>query len=511
MRRVLLARYWSYWLDFSVSRAKLAWFRVAFFAAVGIDGFLQISHAPRYGAGDFNVAHFAWLEAIVPAPGRAAMLILFLLTAYLALTIAVAPGRIKIWLLTAVYGYTYFISQLNSYQHHYLVFLLLLISCFVPWSSQDKGAPKDSAEHDASSGASGGASPGPSGDDRARSWALRLLAVQIAVLYAWAALAKLDPLWLDGTTLGKQIGAASGRAGLIIDAVQWLGPARASQMIVAVELLLALGWLILRGRALMLALGLSLHIGIEVAGFEIGIFSYFMFAIYLLLVPERVFQVAGRWLARPAAMVAAASRRLRGIRAWVAVGVSLVGGCIVLIELPFDEMSTVVVLATLIAAFGAGSMLVRGRYKTALRVAASHIAAAAIIALCHLSTEQAHDYYKFWGGTSRRLANSDDAKVAYTKLTALSPDFASGHFHLANIARKEGRVSDALAGYERAQKANPDDYRGFLQAAIIHHRAGRGAQAKAAAERVLALSPKSKRDVQTAESIRRRWSAVPAQ
>ena len=88
-RPVTLAeRYQRFWFDFGLSQTRLAWFRVVFFTLIGVDGFLQISHAPRYGAGDFNVAHIAGLDALLPGPSRAGILLVFLLQSYLGFRIA---------------------------------------------------------------------------------------------------------------------------------------------------------------------------------------------------------------------------------------------------------------------------------------------------------------------------------------------------------------------------------------------------------------------------------------
>jgi hypothetical protein len=35
----------------------LALFRLLFFGVLAVDMWLQVEHAPRYGAGDFNVSH----------------------------------------------------------------------------------------------------------------------------------------------------------------------------------------------------------------------------------------------------------------------------------------------------------------------------------------------------------------------------------------------------------------------------------------------------------------------
>ena len=77
-------------------------------------------------------------------------------------------------LATAIYGWLYFASQLDSYQHHYLVWLMLLLACFVPWQRPHGAKP---ATH-------------------IRTWAIRLLLVQLAIMYLWAAISKMNGAWL---------------------------------------------------------------------------------------------------------------------------------------------------------------------------------------------------------------------------------------------------------------------------------------------------------------------------
>ena len=78
----ILDRYFG---GFEVARAKLAVFRVCFFGLVGLDGLLQIPHAPRYGAGDFHVGGMAKGSGMIE-PRMATML------AFLTTDAEVEPG-----------------------------------------------------------------------------------------------------------------------------------------------------------------------------------------------------------------------------------------------------------------------------------------------------------------------------------------------------------------------------------------------------------------------------------
>src|SRR6185436_6474010 len=144
----------------------------------------------------------------------------------------------------ALYAWLYFGSQLDSYQHHYLVALIVALACFVPWRR-----PRDSTP----------ATP-------VRSWALRLILVQLGIMYLWAAISKLDPAWTSGQTLGSQL---TGSLRSLIDGT--VGIRAASLGVIAAELVLA-GTIWLRPAWRIAApLGIALHVGIVASGLEIGL------------------------------------------------------------------------------------------------------------------------------------------------------------------------------------------------------------------------------------------------
>src|SRR5512140_1302697 len=84
-----------FWFGFEVSWAKLVLARVVLFALLAADALLQIRHAPRYGAGGFNVAHLPGLDAL--GATRASYGIAELVNAYLF--VLIACGIATRWLL----------------------------------------------------------------------------------------------------------------------------------------------------------------------------------------------------------------------------------------------------------------------------------------------------------------------------------------------------------------------------------------------------------------------------
>lgn len=91
-----------------------------------------IPHGGRYGIGAFNVAHFPLLNFFVPSPGLYVGLLLF--TGLLSLTMALfRPNRPGMALLFTSYTFSWSMSMLDSYQHHYLISLLLFSMMFFPF------------------------------------------------------------------------------------------------------------------------------------------------------------------------------------------------------------------------------------------------------------------------------------------------------------------------------------------------------------------------------------------
>jgi hypothetical protein len=171
-----------FWLDFERSWASWVCFRFVFFGLHAIDAVLQLAHAPRYGAGDFNVTQ---IPLPLPDPSRVGMSFVYGALAIAFALLAFGVGvRALLPLAAALYSYAYFVSQLDSYQHHYLMCLLLVVLCFVPTAPTRTGAD---------------------GRRWVQSWALRLALVQLAIVYLWAAVAKLEAPWLDGTLLTRQL------------------------------------------------------------------------------------------------------------------------------------------------------------------------------------------------------------------------------------------------------------------------------------------------------------------
>jgi hypothetical protein len=117
---------------FAAARAYL--FCRLFLVLVALDAWtLMVGHAGRYGVDGFNVAHFAWLDAILPQPTAAMYVGVLLATGLLALALALGgTHRIALAGLFVLYTLSWAMSMLDSYQHHYFVSTVLLCLVFFP-------------------------------------------------------------------------------------------------------------------------------------------------------------------------------------------------------------------------------------------------------------------------------------------------------------------------------------------------------------------------------------------
>ncbi|MBV8758875.1 MAG: HTTM domain-containing protein [Deltaproteobacteria bacterium] len=423
----------AFWFGFEVAWAKLAIGRVVLFGMLALDALLQIRHAPRYGAGGFNVAQIPLLDAL--GPTRASYAVAELLNAWL-FTLA-AFGVATRWVLpaaAAIYGWLYFGSQLDSYQHHYLVSMLLLLACFVPWQRPPDGAP------------------------RVRTWALRLMLVELGIMYLWAAISKMNGAWTNGTTLATQI---IGPMRHMIDAT--VGIAFASKLVILVELsLAALVWQP-RFAAIIAPLGLAFHVGILFSGLEIGLFAWLMIAIYLFVIPDRVYDALVRVLATPLGAWRVIAAWFDGALGWFVWLVGIVLALVFAMLTRFEYAGRIGVLLLVVTIAGTVVSIVRAptaRRMTAIGLA--HLAAFTLWLATDRSSTVAVDYYRFWGGTSRRLGDLAASERAYRELIAVAPYEPTGHMQLGRLLLNQGKSDEGLAELHEAEHVAPSDPRAYV-------------------------------------------------
>ena len=416
----LSARWDTFWDAPEAEPARLGLTRLLFFGALALDSGQQLIHAGRYGAGRFNVSHLPpSLDALLPAPTAPGILLLTLTASMLCLRLALgARATIALPALAVCLGATVLWSQLDSYQHHYLMVLVTVAFA---------GAAVLTAE--------------ARRDGEIAPWGYKLVRAQIALLYAWAAVAKLDPRWTSGLTLNAQLQVEWARS-LINTVGESLGVAPLSVVaagavaVLVMEALFAVAWLTPRLWPVLWPLGVAFHLSVEALDLKIGQFSLLMVTLYTLVMPAALARGLGR-LVPPV-------ERATGPSAW-RLGAAVVVGAAAL-TLPFAQDLTLVAVWALL------TLLITAPSPSAAARAA--LSAALVVGLSR-SGEHARDYYRYIGGDARVRGDLPAAVAAYAEVVRLDPGYFSGRVRLCQLLTAADRAQDALPHCEEALRLNP--------------------------------------------------------
>jgi hypothetical protein len=382
---------------------------------------LMIERGGRYGAGDFNVAHFAWLDAIQPVPTAGLYVGLILSCGVLAMMVALGVlGRLGVVALTVAYSYGWSMSQLDSYQHHVFISWVLLCLCCVPalGTREILEAP-----------------------EKICAWGYRLLATVTAVLYTFTGISKAEPEWLSGSVL-KRINSADGVLEPFRTLFADLGIEEATfwtlsgHSVVAVQWIIAAMWLSILvwgegggrwvrvGRFIGVATAVAFHIGAEIVGLRIGWFSGYMLAMTLVtFCPitwlEAVARGAARTLRGPLQAVDELAHRGRSL-GWVALsGLSAATIAIVGHELDLPGTQTASLVWAGLAVWATAGHL---RRRLPIRYCAFAVALTAATLTMTIELGRArYDFYRFVGGDATRRRQLDDALIAYGRANTYAP------------------------------------------------------------------------------------------
>jgi hypothetical protein len=301
------------------------------------DAWLDMTpHGGRYGIGDFNVTHFEWLDAVHPVPSAAWYVGLIVFVGLAAFTTVVGGfHRVLVGVVAALYTYAWMMSMLDSYQHHYLLSLVLIAFVFFPGADATSifGVPAEPDRRTiphggwttyATAGAStlfllvvvgssallldlpawlgvvaAGAVVAPilvmSTAPRAplavsSSWAYVLVAVSFAVVYFYTGVSKTEPAWTSGAALQRINAEAFAPVQAWLEGTLGITPATfwplLGHSVSLVQWVIAAAYLVapLRDRytwaAVVSWVGLvsaaSFHLGAEYLNLQIGWFSWYM-------------------------------------------------------------------------------------------------------------------------------------------------------------------------------------------------------------------------------------------
>ncbi|MGB0646509.1 MAG: HTTM domain-containing protein [Bradymonadia bacterium] len=397
---------WALFGDNSRTQFSRLWaLRTFFFGLLSYDLIsITFKHAARYGVDGFNVSHLAWLGQFLPQPTPQSVGTLWALCAMSACLAALNVLTAATIRLTAIlYTGIYFWSQADSYQHHYLNAIILIVLASLPtraWKPQQKDQPSKNTFP-----------------------FIGLLYCQFALVYFWTAVAKIDPTWLSGTTMmslsqsdtlliytshiSEMLYGTSGDPQLAHDALY----RTLSLSVIAGELLVAVCFLVPKLRPLGLVLAPIFHLSVEFLGLDIELFSLYMIGINLILLsPSNFWANVQQWGQRlPSLPITKIPIHM------VHLGL-LVSGVICFLSLfgvPTIEKQTTLhsfLLPTLMALLITRTIRSTAAAKTKLWVACATTATSLAIPIALHQTEATYDYHRMLGGDlSRRLPPSQGA------------------------------------------------------------------------------------------------------
>ena len=419
-------RWHDYWHAFRVHPARLAALRWALFGLVAFDMWaVMLEHAARYGAGDFNVAQVSILDVVLPVPTPGVIAAGWLLGGFFGLRAALGIAiRTSMIGATVCYGGIYLWSQADSYQHHYLVALLLFVACLVPASTW-RGEPREDASQ----------------------WPLRLLYVQVALTYFWTAVTKVDATWLTGDTMMKLTSDPCIR--------DWVTAFEANRgwdrgelyvfsakAVIVGEFFAAVVFMWRRLWLIGLFVIPWFHVGVEVLGFEIEWFSYYMIALILIMLsPERVWVMVNgpleslrAKLARDTLSDSSHAMIVAGVGTAAAVGLAL--------QVPFSskvEFAAIVGIFALLALWPLDGPRPAPRYGAVVH----GIVGVAMLLTLQVS-ESAYDFYRMWGGDLRRRGQVELAIEKYQHANAIMGERPARRYQLGQLYERRGQYEDAL-------------------------------------------------------------------
>jgi len=449
-------RWHQFWFEYEVRHTRLVLFRIIFFGLLAFDQWLlMFPHAPRYGIAGFNVGHIPAFDSAFPLPTVGVVGVAYLVGGFLSARVALGISvDVSLRLLTILYGAVYFSSQIDSYQHHYLIALLLFVCWFLPLGG-DCSQPEDRDDESPS---------------MVRSWATRLIYVEVSVVYFYTAVTKTTASWLDGTALQKII--TSGEVADLHDQVSLMisddglaAYAITAHTIMIWQYFVAVSFLIPRLRPVACITGPIFHVLVELINLKIGWFSYYMIGIYyLFLMPDAWFLALGK----PLAPLGDVGKQLRaalpehplelGLGALVAAGTGFFVGYLTY-ELSVEgALPMAIILGGLVCA----SLWPRAD-KPMLRPTGAAAAQVIVIGCMLLSLgvgDALFDYHRYWAGDLRRRGNLEQAVEHYEAANAAQPDGVARHFALAEVYERTGNPAKARVAFEEGLRREPDSARG---------------------------------------------------
>ena len=417
-----LPRAWeAYWFR-PIPRVRPFLFERGFLVLLALDLWIvRIPAASRYGG--LNFAHFTWLDAIQPVPTPGIQVGALVATGLFAVVVALGGGSLALRvLLLAAYTWSWAMSRLDGFQHHYLLsWVLLCVVCFP--ARRERG-------------------------ERVEAWGWVLLGASLAIVYFFTAVAKLEAPWLDGgivRRLAEEAGTAAVAegwastvgvgAGRLWQAVAW--------SVIGAEILVACAYLVAPRRddegarwcrrlaGLGGGVAIVLHLGIEAfLDLHIGWFSaYTLLGATTFFLPLGLLEPVGGGVDRLADGCRSLGRRLGkrlGARSARAVAGAVAATALLLATgacagLPGALTATALVAALVL--LDAGALFASGLPSRSVATLAGGAAAAVALALAFELFPARYDFYDRLGGELFRRGEHASALAAYERLSRDAPRF----------------------------------------------------------------------------------------
>ncbi|KAN0011654.1 hypothetical protein ACTFIU_011232 [Dictyostelium citrinum] len=306
----------KFFIDFKFSEIKIQWFKFIFYMMMAIDCWLEIPRLSNFWItpgllGSFtNASHFPIefdnfiknLLSIDSLINEKSFLISLIIGGVLSIRCALSINikYIEPLLLALLKGYLVLSSQSDNYQHHYLLVLVLFLLSTIDWNNLSNQKPLNNNQTNQNYNNN---NYNNNNNSLISCWQLKLLLLQLSVVYFWTSIAKLHWSWINGSVLPRMIGPEFRdqinqlmlpliENSFIKDRYPWLNPMMiVSCSTIVVELFLVFSLHIKKLSLLSFILGISMHTIMGTSGLRIGTFSYFMCIFYILLLPNSWFNI----------------------------------------------------------------------------------------------------------------------------------------------------------------------------------------------------------------------------
>lgn len=307
-----------------MSRANEKFWFFCFWLLFAINSFYQIDRAPKYDALKLIVTHFhPYVPAIdssiisnflFPFSLGDILFSIWLFSCFIALRCAFGiANQVEFRLLLPLFSSaTYFISQTDDFQHHFLVILFTFL--FALFASNDgvqtsidlmETPPPTTTTTKTTTTPAHISLKSNSQQFEKDSLFFLLAKIQLSLVYFWTALAKLDSRWFSGESLMRAVSpfahqgahfivsnyneqrqsnlsAFSNFLPILTEQQFWV---IGSLSTIFFEFFLMIGLHIRSLRTPTFFVGITLHTVMHFSGLRIGLFSYFMIVLFLMVPP----------------------------------------------------------------------------------------------------------------------------------------------------------------------------------------------------------------------------------